>query len=95
MHRLMLQWPGHVVNRPERKHRPHGYVPRPLPVYGHLNQRVRAVLAMEYRSEDQFLTAREVAEKFQVSRATASKALASLISEGFLEFRKGPEAFVT
>jgi DNA-binding GntR family transcriptional regulator len=54
------------------------------PVYQQLNQRLRAVLAAEYRSGDQFLTEREVAEKFQVSRATANKSLASLVSEGFL-----------
>lgn len=64
------------------------------PVYQQLNQRLRAALAAEYRSGDQFLTEREVAEKFQVSRATANKALASLVSEGFLEFRKGLGTFV-
>ncbi len=31
---------------------------------------------------------------FQVSRATANKSLASLVSEGFLEFRKGLGTFV-
>jgi GntR family transcriptional regulator len=51
-------------------------------------------LAKEYRSGDQFLTEREVAEKFQVSHATANKSLASLVSEGFLEFRKGLGTFV-
>lgn len=64
------------------------------PVYQQLNQRLRAALAAEYRSGDQFLTEREVAEKFRVSRATANKALASLVSEGFLEFRKGLGTFV-
>lgn len=64
------------------------------PVYQQLNQRLRAALASEYRSGDQFLTEREVAEKFQVSRATANKSLASLVSEGFLEFRKGLGTFV-
>ena len=65
-----------------------------IPVYQQLNQRLRAALAAEYRSGDQFLTEREVAEKFQVSRATANKSLASLVSEGFLEFRKGIGTFV-
>lgn len=51
-------------------------------------------MAAEYRSGDQFLTEREVAQKFQVSRATANKSLASLVSEGFLEFRKGLGTFV-
>ncbi len=64
------------------------------PVYQQLNQLLRATLAAEYRSGDQFLTEREVAEKFQVSRATANKSLASLVSEGFLEFRKGLGTFV-
>lgn len=64
------------------------------PVYQQLNQRLRSALATEYRAGDQFLTEREVAEKFQVSRATANKALASLVSEGFLEFRKGLGTFV-
>jgi GntR family transcriptional regulator len=64
------------------------------PVYQQLNQRLRSALAAEYRSGDQFLTEREVAVKFQVSRATANKSLASLVSEGFLEFRKGLGTFV-
>jgi GntR family transcriptional regulator len=64
------------------------------PVYQQLNQRLRSALAAEYRSGDQFLTEREVAEKFHVSRATANKSLASLVSEGFLEFRKGLGTFV-
>jgi len=64
------------------------------PVYQQLNQRLRSVLATEYRLGDQFLTEREIAEKFQVSRATANKSLASLVSEGFLEFRKGVGTFV-
>ena len=65
-----------------------------IPVYQQLNQRLRSALAAKYRSGDQFLTEREVAEKFQVSRATANKSLASLVSEGFLEFRKGLGTFV-
>lgn len=64
------------------------------PVYQQVNQRLRAALATEFRLGDRFLTEREVAEKFQVSRATANKALASLVSAGFLEFRKGLGTFV-
>jgi GntR family transcriptional regulator len=64
------------------------------PVYQQLNQRLRAALAAEYRPGDQFLTEREVSEKFRVCRATANKSLASLVSEGFLEFRKGLGTFV-
>jgi len=64
------------------------------PVYQQLNDRLRSALASEYELGDQFLTEREVAEKFQVSRATANKSLASLVSEGILEFRKGLGTFV-
>ena len=64
------------------------------PVYQQLNQRLRTVLADEYQRTDQFLTEREISDKFQVSRTTANKALASLVSEGWLEFRKGVGTFV-
>lgn len=64
------------------------------PVYQQLNDRLRSALASEYERGDQFLTEREVAEKFRVSRATANKSLASLVSEGILEFRKGRGTFV-
>jgi GntR family transcriptional regulator len=42
----------------------------------------------------QFLTEREIAERFATSRATANKALTSLASEGLLEFRHGAGTFV-
>ena len=64
------------------------------PVYQQLNQRLRSALAGEYKCGDRFLTEREIAERFRVSRTTANKALASLVSEGFLEFRKGLGTFV-
>ncbi len=64
------------------------------PVYQQLNQRLRSVLAKDFQCGDRFLTEREIAERFQVSRTTANKALASLVSEGFLEFRKGLGTFV-
>ncbi len=64
------------------------------PVYQQLNDRLRASLSGGYRRGDQFLTERDISEKFQVSRATANKALASLVSEGLLEFRKGLGTFV-
>lgn len=64
------------------------------PVYQQLNQRLREALGGEYRQGDQFLTEREVSERFRVSRATANKSLASLVSEGLLEFRKGLGTFV-
>lgn len=42
----------------------------------------------------QFLTEREIAERFQTSRPTANKALSNLVSQGFLEFRQGAGTFV-
>lgn len=42
----------------------------------------------------QFLSEREVAEKYTVSRVTANKALSSLVSEGWLDTRKGIGNFV-
>lgn len=64
------------------------------PVYQQLNERLRELLIKDFRRGDQFLTERQISEKFQVSRATANKALASLVSEGLLEFRKGRGTFV-
>ena len=64
------------------------------PVYQQLNDRLRSALADEYQRGDRFLTEREIAERFRVSRATANKALASLVSEGLLEFRRGVGTFV-
>ena len=65
------------------------------PVYQQLNQRLKELLSRECRPGDQFPTERQIAERFQVSRATANKALASLVSEGLLEFRKGVGTFVS
>lgn len=64
------------------------------PVYQQLNARLRGLLGKEYHRGDRFLTEREISEKFAVSRATANKALASLVSEGLLEFKKGRGTFV-
>lgn len=47
-----------------------------------------------YSPGAQFLTEREIAERFATSRATANKALTSLASEGLLEFRHGAGTFV-
>jgi GntR family transcriptional regulator len=41
-----------------------------------------------------FLTEREIAERFETSRPTANKALSSLVSEGWLEVRRGAGTFV-
>ncbi|RMD74427.1 MAG: GntR family transcriptional regulator, partial [Lentisphaerae bacterium] len=40
------------------------------------------------------MTEREIAQQFNVSRATANKALAALVAEGILLFRKGVGTFV-
>lgn len=64
------------------------------PVYQQLNQRLRGALARDYRRGDRFLTEREIAERFEVSRPTANKVLAGLVSEGLLEFRRGVGTFV-
>jgi GntR family transcriptional regulator len=64
------------------------------PVYQQLNEQLRGLLRREFAPGEQFLTERRVGERFQVSRATANKALASLVSEGLLEFRKGVGTFV-
>jgi GntR family transcriptional regulator len=42
----------------------------------------------------QFLTEREIAERFKTSRPTANKALSSLVSAGLLEIRPGAGTFV-
>lgn len=69
---------------------------RPLvrtPVYQQLNDRLRTHLR-SLKPGEQFLTEREIAERFEVSRATANKALAGLVGEGLVEFRKGLGTFV-
>lgn len=43
---------------------------------------------------EKFLTERAICEQYEVSRATANKALSSLVSEGLLEFKKGIGTFV-
>jgi GntR family transcriptional regulator len=64
------------------------------PVYQQLNQRLRRLAGKEFRAGQQFLTEREIVHRYSVSRATANKAVASLVSEGLLEFRKGVGTFV-
>lgn len=66
------------------------------PIYFQATERLRQLLRREgsYAPGSQFLTERQVAERFGISRATANKALASLVSEGSLEFRKGIGTFV-
>ncbi len=65
------------------------------PVYQQLNRALRRLIGgRRFRTGDRFLTEREVCRQFSVSRPTANKALASLVAEGLLEFRKGVGTFV-
>lgn len=54
----------------------------------------KLVGSKDFPPGQQFFTERQVAEKFAVSRITANKALAALVGEGLLEFRKGVGTFV-
>lgn len=65
------------------------------PLYFQVNDRLRALVrGGTFRAGEQFLTERQVSERFGISRVTANKALASLVGEGLLEFRKGIGTFV-
>jgi GntR family transcriptional regulator len=65
------------------------------PIYQQLNTHLRTLVTSgEYAEGSQFLTERQICERFGVSRATANKALSNLVSEGLLEFRKGIGTFV-
>jgi GntR family transcriptional regulator len=65
------------------------------PIYQQLNQALRDLLRSgEFKEGAQFLTERQICERFDVSRATANKALSNLVAEGVLEFKKGVGTFV-
>lgn len=65
------------------------------PVYLQLNKALRNLIRSgRIDIGARFLTEREVGLQFQVSRATANKALSNLVAEGVLEFRKGLGTFV-
>jgi len=65
------------------------------PIYQQLNQALRErIRSGEFGVGDQFLTERQIGDQFNVSRATANKALSNLVSEGVLEFRKGVGTFL-
>ena len=66
------------------------------PIYQQLNHLLRSLVrSAEFPVGGQFLTERQVSERFQVSRATANKALSNLVAEGLLTFRKGVGTFVS
>lgn len=65
------------------------------PVYQQLHETLRELIRSgEYAEGSQFLTEREIARRYEVSRVTASKALARLVADGLLEIRKGAGTFV-
>lgn len=65
------------------------------PAYQQLNDALRQLIAGgEFAARSQFLTEREIAARFGVSRATANKALSNLVSERLLEFKPGVGTFV-
>ena len=65
------------------------------PVYQQMNEILRDLLrTREFAEGDQFLTERQIAERFQVSRPTANKVLGGMVAECRLEFRKGVGTFV-
>lgn len=65
------------------------------PIYQQLNGLLHKLIREgEFKPGQQFLTEREVSERFGVSRVTANKALSHLVVEGVLEFRKGVGSFV-
>lgn len=65
------------------------------PVYHQLNDRLLALIRDgSHAPGSRFLTEREVAARFGVSRLTANKSLSGLVSAGHLEFRKGVGTFV-
>jgi GntR family transcriptional regulator len=65
------------------------------PLYIQLKQILtELVKSDEFKVGDKFLTERQISERFDVSRATANKALSSLVQEGLLCFHKGTGTFV-
>jgi GntR family transcriptional regulator len=65
------------------------------PMYQQMNEILRELLKTgEFGEGDQFLTERQIADRFQVSRPTANKVLGGMVAEGLLEFRKGVGTFV-
>lgn len=65
------------------------------PLYEQLKVMLQELIGSDdYKVEDKFLSERQICERFDVSRATANKAMSVLLSEGILEFRKGIGTFI-
>lgn len=70
-------------------------MPAKSSVYQTVNRALRErIRGGEFEQGQRFLTEREVAKQFKLSRPTANKILTSMVSEGILEFRKGVGTFV-
>ncbi len=69
---------------------------RPItdPIYRQLSATLLELIRAEFAVGDQFLTERQVSERFGISRTTVNKALSNLVVDGVLEFRKGVGTFV-
>ena len=67
---------------------------RPNTVYQTIIQQLRDLITGKMEPDQKFLTERDIARKFRISRPTANKILTGLVSEGLLEFRKGVGTFV-
>jgi GntR family transcriptional regulator len=64
-------------------------------LYLQLTQILKELISSdEFKIDDKFLTERQISRRFDVSRVTANKALASLVAEGVLIIRKGIGTFV-
>ena len=65
------------------------------PIYHQLRQLLSDLIQKrDFAAGEKFLTEREIAGRFGVSRTTANKALSSLVADNTLEFRKGVGTFV-
>ena len=65
------------------------------PIYQQLQQALRALLGSgEFPIGSKFLSERQIADRFEVSRPTANKVLAGLMSERLLAYKKGVGTFV-
>ena len=65
------------------------------PVYQQLNGLLRGMIVRgEFAPGEKFMAEREICKRFDVSRATANKAVSNLVAEGILVFRKGVGTFV-
>jgi GntR family transcriptional regulator len=65
------------------------------PLYLQLAKELRVEIQKgNFEEGDQFYAEREICRKFDVSRITANKAISILITEGYLEHRKGKGTFI-